>query len=166
MAYYSSVGSSNYSVSTPVIRYSLGDGALSYSVTLDDLQPAYQGTGNYALPVPISEPKLPEYNSLRASAPKRAEVVDPIRFQNAFQPETFDPMRFQRGFSRPIDQLINDFLPQKHLNPAIDEIERALSNVVKIEQFEVEEEIIIRRRVRKTSVTAGKKAIFDPKGSF
>jgi hypothetical protein len=155
MAYYSTVGNSNYSVSTPVVRYSLGDNALSYSVTVDAPQAVYQGTGNYALPVPVNESRLPEY-PFRASPVKRAEVVDPIQLQRG----DIDTLRFQNGFDKPIDQLINDFLPQKHFNPAIDEIERALSNVVKIEQFEVEEEIIIRRKVKKTTVTAGKKDFF------
>ncbi len=151
MAYYSncSAGSSNYSVSTPSVKYSLGDNSVSYSVAVDSPQSMYQGTGNYSLPAVIAEKKdSPIYNSSSAFLPaKRAEVM---------------PSFIEKNMpGNQMDRIIEDFFPKKHINPAVDEIERALANVIKMEQFEIEEEIIIRRKVVKKSVTLdSKKRIF------
>ena len=143
MTYYSNcckAGSTNYSVSTPSVHYSVGDNMVSYSTTVSD--PAmYQSSGNYALEVPNkSVPGIP-YNSEKAIIPvKKAEIIMPSQ-------------DIERGFAKPIDRLIEDFLPKSHSNPAIDEIERAIGNVIKMEQFEIQEEIIIRRKIVKKSAT-------------
>lgn len=142
----SGVGNVNYSVNTPSHHYSLGNNDASYSVTLNEPrifneERVYQGTGNYALP----ETKVqtnnvqPSSNQLITQPAKRAEVLMPNE-------------SIKNGFVKPIDQLIEEFLPAKHTNSAIDEIQRAIGTVISMDSFEVEEEIIIRRRIKKKSV--------------
>jgi hypothetical protein len=109
--------------------------------------PMYHASGNYALAPSSSVPTVIDRHdrSEAAIVPKNIEILPS---KGAFSPS---------GFDRPIDRIVEEFLPKRHSNPAIDEIERAIGNVIRMEQFEIEEEIIIRRRIKKTSVTAAKK---------
>ena len=153
MTYHSNCstpGCTNYSVSTPNIRYSLGNNGASYSVAVS--QPAlYQSGGSYALEESNKSVPGISYNALQKEIipVKRAEIIMPSQ-------------EIEQGFAKPIDRLVEDFLPtNRHSNPAIDEIERAIGSVIKMEQFEVQEEIIIRRKIVKKSLTVEKKDIFD-----
>ncbi|MCM2325193.1 MAG: hypothetical protein NDI94_01920 [Candidatus Woesearchaeota archaeon] len=149
MEYYSnscSAGRTNYSVSMPSVNYSMGSSnSVNYSMNVDS--PVYHASGNYAVNSSSNVPAVIDRHerSDAAIVPKNTQLLP--------SNDSFNNV----GFDRPIDRIIEDFLPKRHSNPAIDEIERAIGNVIRMEQFEIEEEIIIRRRIKKTSVTATKK---------
>lgn len=95
----------------------------------------------------------------KIAADESSEMV-PIKInqptQELLMQENHNPLNHISNI--PIENLIQEFMPQMSIPTEImpiNEIEHAIDKIVKIEHFEMQEEIIIRRKIVRKSVVFG-----------
>lgn len=154
MSYYSntcSAGKENYTISMPSqFNYSFSHGSVNYSMEMDVRPGTYydfsQGSNGTYVISNSGKPKIinEDADTIRTINPDKVEIIVPKNHME------------QRKQEAPIETIVRRFFsPEKHAadlrepsNP-IEEIEKAVTQVIDKEHFDMQEELILRRRVKR-----------------
>ncbi|MBN1502712.1 hypothetical protein JW930_04145 [Candidatus Woesearchaeota archaeon] len=151
MTYYCSSCSNGcrYDVSLPSIRYSAGPNTASYDIMVSAIPAAYSASGDATIGY-YGSPSVNIHNpeSVQTAADDGSAII-------IVQPEDLQIIPPRDSITPKLEEIPDSEFRRKPELKALlprNEIENAIENIKRVEQIEIEEEIILRRRIRKREV--------------